>query len=190
MSFMGLVINSQVLMGSASSNRRYARELKKTRLHLHMKCLPEYIQLYSKNYYFSPLLDFFFEQYRIHPIHECLTLDEFDSDDIDIFNNFISTMRQHATEVKLKKKVADWLSKSKKNQKSLMAFENKLFKKNARLMVIRLDFNYHKAEFSPAEIEELCTQNAALKERDLSDYWAGDDPVSYTHLTLPTTPYV
>ena len=84
-------------------------------------------------------------------------------------------MRQHATEVKLKKKVADWLSKSKKNQKSLMAFENKLFKKNARLMVIRLDFNYHKAEFSPAEIEELCTQNAALKERDLSDYWAGDD---------------
>jgi len=42
-------------------------------------------------------------------------------------------------------------------------------------MVIRLDFNYHKAEFSPAEIEELCTQNAALKERDLSDYWAGDD---------------
>jgi len=39
MSFMGLVINSQVLMGSASSNRRYARELKKTRLHLHMKCL-------------------------------------------------------------------------------------------------------------------------------------------------------
>jgi len=81
----------------------------------------EYIQLYSKNYYFSPLLDFFFEQYRIHPIHECLTLDEFDSDDIDIFNNFISTMRQHATEVKLKKKVADWLSKSKKNQKSLMA---------------------------------------------------------------------
>lgn len=174
-SFMDLVINSQVLMGSVSSNRRYARECKTTMLHLHMKYLPEYIQLYSKNYHYSPLLDFFFEQYRIHPVRECLTLDEFDSTDIDIFNNFISTMRQHATEVKLKKKVADWLSKSKKNQKSLMAFENKLFKKNARLMVIRLDLNYHKAEFSLAEIGELCKRNAALKERDLSDYWAGGD---------------
>lgn len=88
-SFMDLVINSQVLMGSVSNNRRYARECKTTMLHLHLKCLPEYIQLYSKNYHYSPLLDFFFEQYRIHPIRDCLTLDEFDSTDIDIFNNFI-----------------------------------------------------------------------------------------------------
>lgn len=174
-SFMELVIYSLALMSSAAINKRYARESKKTMLHFYMRCLPEFIQLYSKNYHFSPLLDFFFEQYRIHPIRDCLTLDEFDQAEIDLFNDFISTMRLHAAEVKLKKKVADWVSKSTKNQKSLMAFEAKLFKKHARLMVIRLDFNYHKAEFSPAEIQEFVDRNAALKERDLSDYWAGED---------------
>jgi hypothetical protein len=173
--FMESVIYGQGSMSSVSTNKRYARERKKTMLHDHMRCLPEFIQLYSKDYHFSPLLDFFFEQYRIHPIRDCLTLDVFVQEDIDIFNNFILTMRLHAAEVKLKKKVADWVSKSTKNQKSLMEFEAKLFKKHGRLMVIRLDFNYHKAEFSPVEIEALLKHNAALKQRDLSDYWAGDD---------------
>lgn len=172
---MAYVIYSVAFMDSAATNRKYARQNGKTMLHLCMKRLPAFIQIYSKDYHFSPLLVFFFEQYRIHPIRDCLTLDEFDQADVDIFNSFISTMRIRAVEVKLKKKVADWESKSKKNQKRLMEFEKTLFKQNEQLMVIRLDLDYHKAEFSPAEIEEILKRNTELKERDLAGYWAGDD---------------
>lgn len=175
MLFMKLVIYGDASFYCASNNSRGRYASRISALGLYLKHLSQYSELYSKDYHFSPLLDLFFDQYRTHPIQNCLSLDEFDSSDVEIFNDFITTIRMRAVELKLKKKVADWESKSKKNQKRLMALDKTLFKQNEQLMVIRLDLDYHKAEFSPAEIEEILKRNAELKERDLAGYWAGDD---------------
>lgn len=173
--FMRLVVYGE--MTFYSDNLRKGKAFSSVSpLGLHMTRLCEYSELYSKDYQFSPLLDFFFEQYRSHPIKDyCMMLEGSDLDSVALFNGFIAAMRLEASKVKLKKKVADWESKAKKNKKRLEEFERRLFQRYARLMVIRLDFNYHKAEFTDAEIEAALEEKAALKKRDLEEYLAGDD---------------
>ena len=43
---------------------------------------------------------------------------------------------------------------------------------------------------APGEIFDIAARDAALDALIEDALFDGDDPVSYTHLTLPTTPYV
>jgi len=142
----------------------------------HLKHLSAYSRLFSKDYKFNPLLQFLFEEYRKHPIkdyspplygndHHCVAL----------FNDFVTSMRKNALAIKLKKLVADWESKSKKNSKRLFDFELELFERFARVMAVRLDFNYHKAIFTPQEIDKIIVESAMQKERDQVHYLIGQD---------------
>ena len=144
----------------------------------HVERLHTYSQLYSKDYTFSPLLEFFFEQYRAHRIKDyvnALWEDDFESVSADLFNDFVTTMRTVAVATKLKKKISDWESKFEHNEDRLKAFEKKLFERYARLMVIRVDCNYHKAFFSPEEVKQMLDEEESQRERDQADYWAGKD---------------
>lgn len=149
-------------------------------LRKHIGSIYRYCQLYSEGYKYSPLIQFFFEQYQKHPIHQHeMDLDEHDPLHIALFKDFINAMRNDAMAVKLKKTVADWESKFIKTEKRLIAFEAELFERYARLMVVRLDFNYHRAKFTLAEINQIHqeailrsenVQTVSLAEQDISKH--------------------
>ncbi|BBB66549.1 hypothetical protein UNDYM_2296 [Undibacterium sp. YM2] len=59
--------------------------------------------------------------------------------------------------------------------KSLVKFEAELFQRFSRLMVVRLDFNYHKATFTPEEIDEIMREQVCHKAQDLATFFAGEN---------------
>ncbi|BCL90888.1 hypothetical protein MAFF211479_05890 [Ralstonia solanacearum] len=178
MKFMHMVIYKDLLFYLQPTRVNGAPVRKVSPLGEHIDRLHTYSRLYSSGYTFSPLITFFFEQYRNHPIKDyALLLNKFDPDgfDSDLFNDFVTTMRREAVTTKLKKRIFDWNGKFKESSDRIIAFEAELFREYARLMVIRLDLNYHKAIFTDEEMGELCAEALDRKERDLVDYLAGSD---------------
>ncbi|WP_080492925.1 YagK/YfjJ domain-containing protein [Burkholderia ubonensis] len=178
MKFMNMVIYKDLLFYLEPTRVNGAPVRKVSPLGEHIERLHSYSRLYSSGYTFSPLIAFFFEQYRKHPIKDCaLLLNRFDPDgsDSDLFNDFVTTMRREAVVTKLKKRIFDWNGKFEESRDRLVEFEDKLFSRYARLMVIRLDFNYHKAIFNDEEVGELYAEALRRKERDLIDYLDGVD---------------
>ncbi len=121
-----------------------------------MKDLEAYCGLFCNEYKFAPQIAFFFDQFRKHRIrHYQLPLDKRDALSVELFNDFVTTMRVNAVAAKLKKRVADWASKPKKNKRSLERFEAQLFRRHGRVTAVRLDLHHHKAIFTPEEIEPV-----------------------------------
>ncbi|MFC3532019.1 inovirus-type Gp2 protein [Vogesella facilis] len=179
MKFMDLVLYKDLLFYSEPKGVSGISAKKRiSPLGMHIEQLNRYGQLYSSGYTFSPLIAFFFEQYRKHSIKDhVLTLDQVDPYGFDsaLFNDFITTMRCEAAATKLKKKLIDWNRKFELSRKRMAEFEAKLFKDYARLMVIRLDFDYHKATFTEEELQGALGEAVRRKERDLADYLTGAD---------------
>jgi hypothetical protein len=178
MEFMKKVIYGDELFHTEYTKANGKRVKTTSSLGKHMESLHSYSRFYSRDYTFSPLIEFFFEEYRKHQIKDYShAIDEHDPSPFstDTFNDFVITMRKNAATINLKKKVADWESKPKKNMKRLIEFEASLFKRYARLMVIRLDFNYHKATFTPEEVAQMLAEARRRKECDQADYLAGKD---------------
>ncbi|NKF90717.1 inovirus Gp2 family protein [Ralstonia solanacearum] len=178
MKFMDMVVYKDLLFYLEHTRGNGTRVKKVSLLGEHIERLHTYSHLFSSEYTFSPLIAFFFEQYRKHPIKDCaLLLNQFDPDgfDSDLFNDFVTTMRREAVVAKLKKRIFDWNGKFEDSSHRLIKFEAELFNRYARLMAIRLDFNYHKAIFTDREVEELCAELVERKERDQADYLAGSD---------------
>ncbi|MDO3558648.1 YagK/YfjJ domain-containing protein [Ralstonia pseudosolanacearum] len=178
MKFMDMVVYKDLWFYLEPSGVKGRPVKKVSPLGEHIERLYTYSRLYSSGYTFSPLIAFFFEQYRKHPIKDCaLLLDTFNPDgsDADLFNDFVATMRREAVATKLKKRISDWNGKFEESRDRLVAFEAELFREYARLMVIRLDLNYHKAIFTDKEVAEFYAEVVERKERDLADYLAGSD---------------
>ncbi|MBO7934256.1 inovirus-type Gp2 protein [Burkholderia pseudomallei] len=175
---MDMVVYKDLLFYMEPTRGKGTRMRKVSPLGEHIERLHIYSQLYSSGYTFSPLIAFFFEQYRKHPIKDwALVLNRFDPDgsDSELFNDFVTTMRREAVATRLKKRIFDWNGKFEESSDRLVKFEAELFREYARLMVIRLDFNYHKAIFTDKEVEDLCAELVERKECDLDDYLAGAD---------------
>ncbi|MCL1618251.1 inovirus-type Gp2 protein [Ralstonia pseudosolanacearum] len=178
MRFMDMVVYKDLLFYMEPMRGNGTRMRKVSPLGEHIERLHTYSRLYSSGYTFSPLISFFFEQYRKHPIKDwALVLNRFDPDGSDsgIFNDFVMTMRREAVATRLKKRIFDWDGKFEESSDRLVKLEAELFREYARLMVIRLDFNYHKAIFTDKEVEELCAEVVERRECDLDDYLAGAD---------------
>lgn len=142
----------------------------------HLKDLHVYSGLFSKDCTFSPLLTFYFDEFRNHQIRDYFPPSYgHDHHGVGLFNDFVASMRENAMTKKLKKLVADWESKPKKNMERLSTFEATLFERSARVMAVRLDFNYHKATFTPEEIDRIVLEAVMQKESDQDDYLAGQD---------------
>lgn len=176
MSFMKEVIygSSEYFTFYETSNGKQSKTV--SALGRHLKSLPTYGDSFSTNYIFSPLLTFFFDQWRKHPISAyhvpgCNP----DAVSIKLFGDFVGTMRANARISKLKKLVADWESKSAKNKKRLHDFERELFNRYSRVIAIRLDLYHHKAIFTPTEIHLALTEAEKHANEDMTRYRAGHD---------------
>lgn len=176
MRFMKQVIYESELFSTAYKTANGQQRTTISSLGKHLRHLHKYSQIFSRDYTYSPLLNFFLEECRKHPIKDYFPpIDGYDRLGVDLFNDFVATMRKNAMACKLKKRVADWESKPKKNMKRLVNFERGLFERCGRVMAVRLDFNYHKATFAPSEIDQIIDEAAKQKYHDLTDFLAGHD---------------
>jgi len=176
MRFMKKVVYGKELFSTAYTTVYGKPKTTISSLGKHLKALHSYSRIFSKDYKFSPLLEFFLEEYRKHPIKDYFSpVQGHDLIGVDLFNDFVALMRKNAVVSRLKKVVSDWESKSKKNMNGLKDLETELFERHARVMAIRLDFNYHKATFTPEEVDGIIVEAAVQIERDHADYLAGQD---------------
>ncbi|WP_186125952.1 inovirus-type Gp2 protein [Burkholderia gladioli] len=121
--------------------------------------LPAYARIHDPSLFYSPELEFFFEQYREHEISECSHVEwssehrehSVDRRHAETANNFIVKMHEEARRRKLTKKISDWKSNGKKNLAYLREYLNYLFRRYARLMVVDMVFEYRKTACADAD---------------------------------------
>ncbi|QKO20778.1 inovirus-type Gp2 protein [Rhodoferax sp. BAB1] len=109
---------------------------------------------------YSPLAAFFFEEYAKHAIayypgplspgnhSELMIIGK-------LFDDFLSVLRKRAKEVGLKAKTRNWDNKPKRNRDELLRMTDEVFERRAKVLVIRLDFNYHAAKLDEADLEKM-----------------------------------
>ncbi len=149
----------------------------------HLKRFDDYSALYSSTYTFHPSLSLFFSEYRVHEIirvNPDLPRDSIGNNQsvANIFDDFVTVMRRRSAETGLKKKISDWESKIKKNKKRVFELEAKLFKRHARLAVIRLDLEHKALTLKQEDIEESFDQWQNEKLLDSERYWQGKEIIS------------
>lgn len=143
----------------------------------HFPRLDLYADLYSADYTYNPLLRHFFEVYRIHPIRHLSIrrTNRLPEADIALCNDFLATMRAKAVEKKLKKQVADWESKPKKNAKTLIALESKMFGICSRLVLVRMDLYHKRKVFSSERLDAAYKREQAQKVDDEREFSNGGE---------------
>lgn len=180
MSFMNEILTGKDLYYRTTIKSNGQRQTKVSSLGEHLPHLHLYTYLYRPHYTYHPALMFFFEEYRKHEIRHCSgygARDVIDSKGAitDIFDHFVSILRIRAVETKLKKKISDWESKTKKNKARTRELEDKLFSRHARLTVIRLDLDYRSASFTTEEIDQFQYKESVDKGKAIERYWNGAD---------------
>lgn len=108
---------------------------------------------------YSPLAAFFFEEYSKHCISSYPgSLSPFNFSELTmigkLFDDFLSVLRKRAKEVGLKAKTRNWDNKPKRNRDELLQMTDEVFERRAKVLVIRLDFNYHAAKLDEADLEK------------------------------------
>ena len=179
-SFMHEVLNGKDLYYKTQIKTNGRQQTTISPLGKHLDRLHQYVALFRPHYSFHPALTFFLEEYRKHEIKDYFkykATDVFEDGRVmsDIFDDFVMVMREHAYTAKLKKKISDWESKTKKNKKRTLEFEAELFRRHARVVVIRLDLDYRKATFSAEEIDQFMNEAAWEKLQAMNTFWDGAD---------------
>lgn len=151
-----------------------------SKLGWHLPQLKRYAHLYDERYAFNPAISFFFEVYRSHRIRYCVDLSprhvlENGESVVNVFDDFLAELRWHAVAVGLKKAIADWRSKSKKNMQRLQDFERQLFERYGRVGVIRLDLEYRSATFTEDQVLEFMRATEQAKEVQSEAYYSTGD---------------
>mgnify|MGYP001627421455 CR=1 FL=1 len=178
MDFMKMVLNG-TLTCFAKTKPTWLRRVF-TPLGKMLPRLPQFADLYRSGYSYHPLLKFFFEEYRKHPIKHCA---ELGYDDItadcstvsSVFDDFIATMRASAKEIKLRKRVTNWESKYAKNSRRIKKMEETMMRRYGRVVVIRLDLHHAAVHFTP---DEVLLHEYGQSRQHLEDqvhYYAGND---------------
>ncbi|KAF3461270.1 inovirus Gp2 family protein [Ralstonia solanacearum] len=164
--FMTMVLDSETLPYRIGKSG-HVRVL---RMAWHIKMLRAYARIHDPSLFYSPELEFFFEQYRGHEISRHPDADWVGDDGHDIDSrfaqmaiDFILKIRDEARRRKLKKKISDWKSNGKHNLIYLRTYLNYLFNRYARLMVVDMVFEYRKT--ACANVEEAIARRDALQGR-------------------------
>lgn len=176
MEFMKLVMTTAMTAftpTNANSGRKHLTALGKL-----LPRLVDLSDLYAAGYHFHPYLTFLLEVHRSHPIrhysdwrHSELTADGRTVG--ELYDDFISTLRKQAAEVKLRKKAADWDSKFRSNLKRLRTVESAMFDMCARIVAIRLDLHHKSSYFTQEELARCIGEQRAQQERDYAAYLQG-----------------
>ncbi len=129
-----------------------------------------FYELYCEDVEYSPDVALFFRRLAIHPVRHCC-FDKpgmprgQDQVDADIFNNFISCLRNDAKLDGTRKKMADWARNPNKNLARLRKYLTALFGVYGRLEVVRVDFLYRDMSLSGAAAAEAA-HVALVREAD------------------------
>lgn len=180
MGFMRLVVDSD-LSFHAGALRAYSFNVKhQTAIAKHLRWLSSYARIYRVGYHYHPLIAFFLDAYRRHPLSEVTNFGPYapttgNFQVWQVFDDFVSKMRVDAVSTKLKKAVRDWDGKVKKNKQRCDRLEKAVFERRSRVVVIRVDLSYREKVLTPAECKALCLQDEADRIQNAMSYRNGAD---------------
>lgn len=189
MDFMGLVLHSyqRSFHRRASSSGR--TRIIQSDLAQYRRLLPQFAALYSRHFQYHPSLEFFFRQYRDHRIslagdYERTAVCSQQSTCIDGFDDFIAHLRREAPAADLKKRAADWSSKSHKNQKRWLKFESDLFHRHEAVSVVCVSLSYQVSAYREDELRQKFEVLRRAHNKEYANYLDG-----YEITTLPDAKY-
>jgi hypothetical protein len=144
------------------------------------RLLPKYPNIWSPQYSFHPALTLFFEEYRKHPISGC---SEYGPQDLlgngrlvaGVFDDFVLTMRGQVSALGIKKKIADWESKTRKNRARMIEVEHQIFTSHQSVTVVRLNLEYLASSFDVEEIDQFILEADSENAKTLESYWSKAD---------------
>lgn len=136
----------------------------------HCSRLSDYALSFNPEFSYSPLLRHFYQEYERHPIRAwgdagMMISGKIGQKEIELFDDFVKVLRDVAVKERLKAKVLDWESKWRKNKSRIEKMETELFERHARLVVVRVDFMYHKEVLSEEEVGKMVAAQNHMHSR-------------------------
>ena len=119
--------------------------LHKTTLGTRMDALSACASMYDGDLAYSPEIQHFFDVYRSHPISQFSSTDYRGLDYKNLTNKFANDLRRKARNENIKEKTKNWRRNFVENKKRIENYVSTLCDHYAHLMVINLDFRYHKS---------------------------------------------
>lgn len=133
--------------------------------------LRRFAALFASGNQFHPFLAFFFAEYRSHRIRrwtDCQLRVDASDDGVQVakdFDDFIATLRARATEVRLRRRAANWESKLVKNDKRLRQIESQMFARYRRIIAVRVDCHRFSGVLTSEELDEFL-RNQSKRQSD------------------------
>lgn len=153
--FCHLVLHTEETAFLLIQNQPHPKFKEASKLASHFYTLQDFPKLKADDLSFTPDLELFFEAFQTFPlIHEFWFSDpnnklSIGKREAEVFNEFITWMRQCAIELNTRKKLSDWRRGVQKNAARLKEFTRGQFSRHRRLLVIRDDLLYRKTCLSP-----------------------------------------
>lgn len=179
MRFMKLVISTTDKFHQRLARGAPAASQSVSPIGQHLKFLPGYARVYRAGHSYHPLIRFFLEHYREHPIsyHTKMSpgaLYDGQQPFWRLFDDFLGHLRKEATRQCLKRAVNEWQRKFDKNKKRCLDLETQVFARRSRVAVIRIDFGYQKVQLSHDDCKKLVCEDIAAQDADHVAYALGD----------------
>lgn len=180
LNFMEMVVSEKDSYFHEVVTRHGIRRNYTSKLGRHLSKLDLYASMFVTGYQYHPLARLFIEKYRSHSINHYTGLPPLmtaaDGKAVwELFDDFIDDIRKSKNLTEIKKQIADWKSKLKKNKERALKLTNRLFETYSRLMVIRLDLKHKTPPLTPEEAIALHERWAQKKAHDAWTFSQGDD---------------
>lgn len=165
--FMKCVIETDILPYNFTSNAAGQVRFTTTVMAKYMALLPSFSRLIVDGLALSPDVRLFHRTYLVHRISQCLAGNGgmIDKRVEEVFNDFITVMRDEGKRIGIKTLIKDWQRNADENGKRLTIYIDGLFKRYARLMVIRLDLLYRQT--ACLDLAQAMQWNELIQERNL-----------------------
>lgn len=160
--FMRLTLTTEIGFFKQEKNGDRGLRRSISILGVHYRMLNQYAESYDSLWSYSPLINFFFDQYFLHPIHKApLTIYATVGEDLEllakIFDDFITAIRRNATGLKLMAKTRNWESKTIKAIARLKGYVIDSLVENRDIYIVQLALYSKDGRLSKEEIQSLAT---------------------------------
>ena len=176
--FVELALTTDAPAFEVTMNGLRARVKALSKLAGYFKSFTSFLELYSANVEYSPDIALFFDCLREHPLlHMPLHAPGYalgnEQVEAHVFNDFIDVMRECATKLGTRKKMADWKRNANKNLARTRLYVSELFERYARLEVIRVDLLYRKAAIAEEGVRRVNEALQGAAQLGLNSFMAG-----------------
>lgn len=146
-----------------------ANHFRETTLGRKMGALSAWASMYDGDLSYSPEIQLFFDAYRSHPVRQFYGSDYRGLEYVNWLDKFTDDLRQKARHEKIKEKIKNWRRNLVENKKRIDNYVSALCDHYAHLMVISLDFRYHKSTIkneSDARVSRSKLLNRQIQQRE------------------------